>query len=179
VVGGRASGVELELHLAGDVKKTDKKVTWLPDTPDLVPITRIELDYLITVTSLDEGDDFQAALNPVTRLDTHWMGEPVMRALQAGDIIQIERYGYWRCDKPITPAGSPMELIAIPDGRVKGLFNLAARVGGAAAGAGAPAPAPAPAADGSGSKAAGGGKKAGKAGKAAAAAAAPADGGKK
>ena len=48
-VTGRINGVEGELHLEGDFKKTEKKVSWLADTPDSVPAELVELDYLITV----------------------------------------------------------------------------------------------------------------------------------
>ena len=40
--------IELELHLEGDVKKTEKKVTWLStEGQDLVKAELYEFDYLI------------------------------------------------------------------------------------------------------------------------------------
>lgn len=144
---GRVTGVEGELHLEGDFKKTEKKVTWLADTPDAVSAELVEFDYLITVSAgvqclcvrlttrlmdrratqvpkLDEGDDFQKALNPDTALRFAVMGEAQMRSLQAGDIVQIERKGYYRCDRVYLGPGRPAVLFCIPDGRVKGLFGL-------------------------------------------------------
>jgi glutamyl-tRNA synthetase len=42
-----------------------------------------------------------------------------MRALQQGDILQLERKGYYIVDEPYTKAGKPMVLFNIPDGRAK------------------------------------------------------------
>lgn len=77
------------------------------------------------VPKLDEGDDFQKALNPLTELRFAVLGEAQMRTMQAGDIIQIERKGYYRCDRTYLGPGRPAVLFCIPDGRVKGLFGLA------------------------------------------------------
>jgi glutamyl-tRNA synthetase len=40
-----------------------------------------------------------------------------MRTLQKGDIIQLERKGYFIVDEPLSKAGKPVVLFAIPDGR--------------------------------------------------------------
>ena len=77
------------------------------------------------VPKLDEGDDFQKALTPVTELRFAVLGEAQMRTMQAGDIVQIERKGYYRCDRTYMGPGRPAVLFNIPDGRVKGLFGLA------------------------------------------------------
>lgn len=131
---GKVTGIEGALNLAGDVKATEKKVNWLPDSADNVPFVLSEFDYLIKVPNLDEGDDFKAAINPVTRLDTPMVGEPGMRTVQAGDIIQLERRSFVRCDKPFVAADRPGVLFAVPDGKVKGLYGLADRAAAAAAG---------------------------------------------
>ncbi len=45
-------------------------------------------------------------------------GDPNMRTLQKGDIIQLERRGYFIVDVPLTKPGTqPMVLFEIPDGR--------------------------------------------------------------
>ena len=76
------------------------------------------------VPKLDEGDDFQKALNPVTELRVAVLGEAQMRTMQAGDIVQVERKGYFRCDRAYLGPGRPAVLFGIPDGRVKGLVGL-------------------------------------------------------
>jgi hypothetical protein len=90
-----------------------------------------DFDYLITVPKLEEGDDFQAAINPKTKIESHAFGEPALRSVPAGTILQLERKGFFRVDRPlITSAGAetkPMVLFAIPDGKVKswGVNSLA------------------------------------------------------
>lgn len=41
-----------------------------------------------------------------------------MRTLQKGDIIQLERKGYFIVDEPLSRPGKPLVLFAIPDGRL-------------------------------------------------------------
>ena len=51
-----------------------------------------------------------------------------MRSLQKGDILQLERKGYYIVDEPAIKAGKPIVLFCIPDGRER-------KPGAAAAGA--------------------------------------------
>ena len=52
-----------------------------------------------------------------------WMvsatGDANMRCLQKGDILQLERKGYFRVDVPLLKPTAPIILFAIPDGRVR------------------------------------------------------------
>lgn len=128
---GPIVSADATLHLAGDFKKTAYKLTWLADAPgaELVPLELVELDYLITVPKLEEGGDFEGAINPVNRLAAPAWGEPHCRALARGDIIQLERKGFYKVDRAYGGSGSePAVLLAIPDGRVTGLFNLGEKV---------------------------------------------------
>ncbi|CAI5934367.1 unnamed protein product [Closterium sp. NIES-64] len=45
---GEVEAMEGVLHLEGSVKTTKLKLTWLADSDELVPLTLVELDYLIT-----------------------------------------------------------------------------------------------------------------------------------
>ena len=45
-------------------------------------------------------------------------GDANMRKLQKGEVIQLERKGYFIIDQPFLK-GKPMVLFAIPDGRQK------------------------------------------------------------
>lgn len=48
---------------------------------------------------------------------TAW-GDPNMRGLQKGDVIQLERRGYFIVDVPLVkPGKQPMVLFEVPDGR--------------------------------------------------------------
>ncbi|CAH1412043.1 unnamed protein product [Lactuca virosa] len=42
------------LHLEGLFKTTKLKLTWLPDTNELVPLTLVEFGYLITKKKLEK-----------------------------------------------------------------------------------------------------------------------------
>ncbi|CAL4964239.1 unnamed protein product [Urochloa decumbens] len=106
-----------ELHLEGSVKLTKLKLTWLPDIEDLVSLSLVEFDYLITKKKLEKQDDFVKYLNPCTRRETSALGDPNMRNLKQGEIIQLERKGYYRCDVPFIRPSKPIVLFAIPDGR--------------------------------------------------------------
>ncbi|KAK1277337.1 hypothetical protein QJS04_geneDACA015752 [Acorus gramineus] len=105
------------LHLEGSVKTTKLKLTWLPETDELVHLSLVEFDYLITKKKLDEGEDFLDVLNPCTRRETTAFGDSNMRNLKRGEILQLERKGYFRCDVPFIRPSKPVVLFAIPDGR--------------------------------------------------------------
>ncbi len=42
-----------------------------------------------------------------------------MRTFNAGDVIQLERKGFFRCDRAYGGPDKPCVLFAIPDGKVK------------------------------------------------------------
>jgi len=56
-------------------------------------------------------------VNPHTKFEFTAQGDPNMRTLQKGDIIQLERKGYFIVDAPLLKAGKPMVLLSIPDGK--------------------------------------------------------------
>lgn len=105
------------LHLEGSVKTTKLKLTWLADTSELVPLSLVEFDYLITKKKLEEDEDFVDVLNPSTKKETAALGDSNMRNLKRGEILQLERKGYFRCDVPFLRPSKPIVLYAIPDGR--------------------------------------------------------------
>lgn len=105
------------LHLEGSVKTTKLKLTWLPETNELVPLTLVEFGYLITKKKLDEDEDFVDVVNNDTKKEIEAVGDSNMRNLKRGDILQLERKGYFRCDVPFIRSSKPIVLYAIPDGR--------------------------------------------------------------
>lgn len=66
---------------------------------------------------LEEGEDFLDVLNPCTKFETAAVGDSNMRNLKRGDILQLERKGYFICDVPFTRPSKPVVLLSIPDGR--------------------------------------------------------------
>jgi len=119
VVSAADGRVELKLHLEGDFKKTKKKVHWMSCTShdDGVLLELIELDHLITKKKIEEGEDIKDFINPHSRKMSLAIGEPALRNVQHGTIIQLERKGFFRVDKAFVRAGQAMQLIAIPTGR--------------------------------------------------------------
>ncbi|KFK26423.1 hypothetical protein AALP_AA8G246500 [Arabis alpina] len=114
---GHVTALSGVLNLQGSVKTTKLKLTWLPDTNELVNLTLTEFDYMITKKKLEEEDDVSKFVNPITKKETLALGDSNMRSLQRGDVIQLERKGYFRCDVPYMKSSKPIVLFSIPDGR--------------------------------------------------------------
>ena len=121
------TGLELELHLAGDVKKTDKKITWLSvDGQKLIPVELVDFDHLITKDKLEEDDRVEDFLTSKTEFRSTGLADCNVADLRRDDIIQFERKGYFRVDRPYLPPahGSKQEeesavLFMIPTGKTK------------------------------------------------------------
>ncbi|XWS57092.1 hypothetical protein CRYUN_Cryun09bG0141900 [Craigia yunnanensis] len=111
------------LHLEGSVKTTKLKLTWLAETSELVNLYLVEFDYLISKKKLEEGEDFLDVLKPCTKKETAAVGDSNMRNLNQGEILQLERKGYFRCDVPFSRPSKPVVLIAIPDGRQQSVLK--------------------------------------------------------
>ena len=125
---GNITSIDGTLHLEGDFKKTKRKLTWLPNLPEnLTPVTLIEYDHLITKPSLLEGENFENFVNPTTIHETRCLGDPNLRTLQKGQRIQLERRGYFICEKPLFKTDE-IQLIAIPDGAQSGPSILSHKV---------------------------------------------------
>ncbi|KAG1668987.1 hypothetical protein FOA52_000580 [Chlamydomonas sp. UWO 241] len=120
---GVVTGIDARLHVEGDFKTTRLKLTWLAQIDELVELKLSEFDHLITKRKVEEDDNFETLVNEHTRWDRPALGDANMRSLQKGDIIQLERKGYFIVDEPLTKPGKPIVLFNIPDGRDrKGAF---------------------------------------------------------
>ena len=109
--------LELELHLQGDVKKTEKKVTWLStEGQELVPVELVDFDYLFTKDKFEKDDVVDRFLNPHTEFRVAALADCNVAELKEDDIIQFERKGYYRVDKAFAH-GQPAVLFNIPTGK--------------------------------------------------------------
>jgi glutamyl-tRNA synthetase len=124
---GAIQGLEAKLNLSGDVKSTKKKLTWLVDASKVKEPTKAtcsvlikDYDYLITKKKLDDGDDFQSVLTPKTEFLTPAVGDANLRNLSQGDIIQLERRGYFICDGVDK---NQVVLLSIPDSKAASLAS--------------------------------------------------------
>ena len=112
------TGLELELHLQGDVKKTKQKITWLSTQgQELIPVELVDFDYLITKDKLEEDDNVDDFLNEKTEFRTEALADCNVVDLKVDDIIQFERKGYYRVDRAFLH-GNPAVLFNIPTGKV-------------------------------------------------------------
>ncbi|CAK7270186.1 hypothetical protein SEPCBS57363_003977 [Sporothrix epigloea] len=97
---GLVTSASIELNLAGDVKKTDKKVTWLSAAGQkLVPGEAWDFDYLLNKNTLTEDDVLEDCLTPVTATEENVLGGISLETVKKDDIIQLERRGFYRVDK--------------------------------------------------------------------------------
>lgn len=108
--------IEANLHLEGDFRKTSKKVTWLADTEDKAEVELVDFDHLITKDKLEEGDNFEDFITPQSEFKTTALADFNVRTMKEGDIIQFERKGYFRVDRPFVE-GKGATLFVIPDGK--------------------------------------------------------------
>lgn len=111
------TGLELELHLQGDVKKTKQKITWLATAgQELIPVELVDFDYLITKDKLEEDDNADDFLNPKTEFRTEALADGNVAELKEDDIIQFERKGYFRVDRAFKH-GEKAVMFCIPTGK--------------------------------------------------------------
>mmetsp|Transcript_56869 Transcript_56869/g.83225 ORF Transcript_56869/g.83225 Transcript_56869/m.83225 type:complete len:211 (-) Transcript_56869:22-654(-) len=122
--GDRVVSLEGAFDPEGNIKKAKKKLTWLADVPDLVPAKLVEFDYLITKESVEEDERFEDFVNEHTRAETDGLADPGLRNLKEGEVIQLERRGFFRCDRPYLGPGRPLVLFMIPDGKTKAMSSL-------------------------------------------------------
>lgn len=93
--------------------KGTKKVTWLADVEDLVPLQVCKYSDILTKDRLEEEDNFEDFINKDSEQIEMLSGDINLRLLKKGDTIQLERRGYYICDSTVYP----LTLIEIPDGK--------------------------------------------------------------
>lgn len=127
---GVIEAITAELHLEGDFRKTEKKLTWLADHSTsssmqlpLVDVTLLDYDYLITKKKLEEEDDVENFITPVTEFRVEALADNNVKDLKIGDIIQFERKGYYRADAIRRDGTLHIDFIRIPDGKAAGVAS--------------------------------------------------------
>lgn len=123
---GQVTAIAMDLNLAGDFRKTKKKITWLaqPDAShSLLDVTLLDYDYLITKKKLEDTDELKDYVTPVTEFREDAFADANVKDLKKGDIMQFERKGYYIFDGV---KDGRLEFIHIPDGRAASLASKAA-----------------------------------------------------
>lgn len=98
-----------------DFKKT-KKITWLTsEKACLIEAELWEFDYLLTKDTLGKDDELDDYLTTTSAFKTDVLCDADVANLRAGDIIQIERKGFFRVDKAVGQVlGEKAVLFKIP-----------------------------------------------------------------
>jgi hypothetical protein len=113
---GIVTDVTVELNLAGDVKKTQKKITWLSTDQKLVPIELVDFDYLITKDKLEEDDNYEDFLTETTEFRTKALADENVVKLTTDNIIQFDRKGYFKVDQ-VFKEGQSAVFFNVPTGK--------------------------------------------------------------
>ncbi|XP_006894653.1 PREDICTED: bifunctional glutamate/proline--tRNA ligase [Elephantulus edwardii] len=124
---GKIVSLDAKLNLENkDFKKTTK-ITWLAETARALPTPAVCVTYehLITKPVLGKDEDFKQYVNKNSKREELMLGDPCLKDLKKGDIIQLQRRGFFICDQtyePVSPHScieAPCVLIYIPDGHTK------------------------------------------------------------
>ncbi|XP_062863128.1 bifunctional glutamate/proline--tRNA ligase [Trichomycterus rosablanca] len=124
---GAISSLEGRLNLENTDYKKTTKITWLTDTSKapLTPTVCVNYHHLITKPVLAKDDNFKDYINKNSKIEEMMLGDPCLKDLKKGDIIQLQRRGFYICDQPYEPISphsckeSPCVLFYIPDGHTK------------------------------------------------------------
>ncbi|XP_048106277.1 bifunctional glutamate/proline--tRNA ligase [Alosa alosa] len=124
---GAVSSLEGRLNLENTDYKKTTKITWLASTPKapMVPTVCVNYQHLISKPVLGKEDDFKDYINKSSKTEEKMLGDPCLKELKKGDIIQLQRRGFYICDQPYEPISphsckeSPCVLLYIPDGHTK------------------------------------------------------------
>ncbi|XP_052767806.1 bifunctional glutamate/proline--tRNA ligase-like [Mya arenaria] len=125
--GGKITSIDGELNLSNmDFKKT-QKITWLAESnvADFTPTVCVHYDHIISKPILGKEEDFKQFVNADSKSEFVMLGDPCLAELKKGEIIQLQRRGYYICDQPYQPVSrytgkaSPCVLFMIPDGHTK------------------------------------------------------------
>ncbi|XP_048270036.1 bifunctional glutamate/proline--tRNA ligase isoform X2 [Bombus terrestris] len=123
--------VVAQLNLENKDYKNTLKITWLSIPSDknhdvskvnLIPCYAVYFDHIISKSILGKDDDYKDFIAKNTRTEIQMLGEVALKHVEKGEIIQLQRKGFFRCDvsyAPVSPFSSreqPLILFHIPDG---------------------------------------------------------------
>ncbi|XP_012942923.1 bifunctional glutamate/proline--tRNA ligase [Aplysia californica] len=124
---GKISSIDAELNLENTDYKKTQKITWLAEAEKgpFIPTVCLQYDHIISKGVLAKDEDFKQYINMDSKAEEVMLGDPCLADLKKGDIVQLQRRGYYICDQPYVPVSphtgraSPCVMINIPDGHQK------------------------------------------------------------
>ncbi|XP_005182957.1 bifunctional glutamate/proline--tRNA ligase [Musca domestica] len=138
---GKITSIDAALNLENkDFKKT-LKLTWLAveDSADAYPPTYcVYFDHIISKAVLGKDEDFKQFIGHKTREEQLMLGDPELKKCKKGDIIQLQRRGFFKVDNAYAPpsaysnVASPVILFSIPDGHTKDMPSSGLKINAAA-----------------------------------------------
>ncbi|EDV94976.1 bifunctional glutamate/proline--tRNA ligase [Drosophila grimshawi] len=139
---GTITSVDAALNLENkDFKKT-LKLTWLAvedDASAYPPTFCVYFDNIISKAVLGKDEDFKQYIGHKTRDEVQMLGDPELKKCKKGDIIQLQRRGFFKVDNAYAPASpytnviSPIILFSIPDGHTKDMPSSGLKINAAPA----------------------------------------------
>ncbi|XP_073950702.1 glutamyl-prolyl-tRNA synthetase isoform X2 [Choristoneura fumiferana] len=124
---GTVTGIDATPNLDNKDYKKTVKLTWLADSnkSPTVEVYCVYFDHIISKGVLGKDEDFKQYIGHQTRWEIPMIGEPALSTVKVGDIIQLQRRGFFRVDvapAPPSPHSSrapPLVLFHVPDGHTK------------------------------------------------------------
>ncbi|XP_011306200.1 bifunctional glutamate/proline--tRNA ligase [Fopius arisanus] len=137
---GVITAVNAKLNIDNKDYKNTVKLTWLAakspakevSAEELLNCYAVYFDHIISKPVLGKDDDFKDFVAKDTRKEVKLLGEFELKRVKKGEIIQLQRKGFFRCDVPYKSATSfscreqPLILFHIPDGHVASTASSAA-----------------------------------------------------
>ena len=116
----------------GDFKAAKRKLSWLAATSSVSSMTTCvltEFDHLVTKGKLEDDDKLEDFVNPSTIATTTVLADAGLKTLQQDEVIQLERRGFYRVDRPYQGnEEKPMILYMIPDGKQKSMSGMVGKL---------------------------------------------------
>jgi glutamyl-tRNA synthetase len=120
--------LEGEFVPGGDFKAAKRKLSWIANVKENAPVILTEFDNLVSKDKLEEEDNFEEFVNPNTMASTEVFGDAGLKNLQEHEVIQLERRGFYRVERPYTNKDKPLILYMIPDGKAKAMSGATGKL---------------------------------------------------
>jgi glutamyl/glutaminyl-tRNA synthetase len=128
------TAIAVRLALDDTNYRKTRKLSWLADIPDLVPVRLVDFKTLISKDRLSKGDPrkgrpadaFEDYANRDLAIEQAARADLNVRSLRQGDRIQLERRGYFIVDRPYAThrPDEPAILIQIPEGKLTSMAGV-------------------------------------------------------